>query len=483
MTTVRPAAVAGSFYPSAAQQLGAAVAGHLSAAPESAKSGVDRPPKMLVVPHAGYVYSGDVAALAYAPLARWRERIRRVVLLGPVHRVAVRGLAAPTVEAFETPLGRVPLDRAALESLRGLPQVGFTDTPHAHEHSLEVQLPFLQTVLGSGFTLVPLAVGQADPQQVAQVLERLWGWEDTLIVISSDLSHYLPYAQAQARDEATVQRILRFATDLRGEEACGASPLNGALLVARRHGLLPRPLGLRNSADAAGMTRADRHRVVGYGAIAFDPPRVTARAQDEGGEDEENDENGDASLGRSLLGTARQSIADVLGLQHATADIDTGHPALARPGASFVTLHGADGRLRGCIGRLQAVRPLIEDVHANARAAAFHDSRFTPLRTHEWPGLQVEVSVLGEAEPLSLANEAEARAVLRPGVDGVIFEWRHARATFLPQVWQQLPDAGDFLAALRHKAGLASDFWSAEVRLSRYRVRSYADAALPGAAA
>ena len=129
MTTVRPAAVAGSFYPSAAQQLGAAVAGHLSAAPGSAKSGVDRPPNMLVVAHAGYVYSGDVAALAYGPLARWRERIRRVVLLGPVHRVAVRGLAAPTVEAFETPLGRVPLDRAALESLRGLPQVGFSDLP------------------------------------------------------------------------------------------------------------------------------------------------------------------------------------------------------------------------------------------------------------------------------------------------------------------------------------------------------------------
>ena len=255
MTTVRPAAVAGSFYPSAAQQLGAAVAGHLSAAPESAKSGVDRPPKMLVVPHAGYVYSGDVAALAYAPLARWRERIRRVVLLGPVHRVAVRGLAAPTVEAFETPLGRVPLDRAALESLRGLPQVGFTDTPHAHEHSLEVQLPFLQTVLGSGFTLVPLAVGQADPQQVAQVLERLWGWEDTLIVISSDLSHYLPYAQAQARDEATVQRILHFAIDLRGEEACGASPLNGALLVARRHGLVPRRWPARPRRCAAAKPR------------------------------------------------------------------------------------------------------------------------------------------------------------------------------------------------------------------------------------
>jgi AmmeMemoRadiSam system protein A/AmmeMemoRadiSam system protein B len=418
-----------------------------------------------------------VAALAYAPLQRWRGRIRRVVLLGPVHRVAVRGLAAPTVEAFESPLGRVPLDRIALESLRDLPQVGWSDLPHDHEHSLEVQLPFLQAVLGNGFALVPLAVGQAGPLQVAQVLERLWGGEETLIVISSDLSHYLPYAQAQARDQATVQRILQFATDLRGEEACGAAPLNGALLVARRHNLVPRLLGLRNSADAAGMVRADRNRVVGYGAIAFDPPQAAATAQDEGGEEE------DAGLGRTLVATARQSIAEVLGLQHPGVGIDADHPALGCPGASFVTLHGADGRLRGCIGRLQAVRPLVEDVRANARAAAFQDGRFTPLRIHEWPGLQVEVSVLGEAEPLSVFNEAEALASLRPGVDGVIFEWRHARATFLPQVWQQLPDAGEFLAALKHKAGLAADFWSAEVRLSRYRVRSFEDQPLHGALA
>jgi AmmeMemoRadiSam system protein B/AmmeMemoRadiSam system protein A len=492
MTAIRAAAVAGSFYPGAAQALRQAVAGHLAAAAGFAASSDEttdetaagtaaetateaaagHPPKLLVVPHAGYVYSGDVAALAYAPLQRWRGRIRRVMLLGPVHRVAVRGLAAPTVEAFETPLGRVPLDRAALDSLRDLPQVGFSDLPHEHEHSLEVQLPFLQAVLGNGFTLVPLAVGQASPQQVAQVLERLWGGDETLVVISSDLSHYLPYAQAQARDEATVQRILHFATDLRGEEACGAAPLNGALLAARQHGLVPRLLGLRNSADATGMTRADRNRVVGYGAIAFDPPQAAAAAQDEGGE---GDANGDARLGHALVDAARQSIAEALGLQPAGEGIDAEHPALARPGASFVTLHGADGRLRGCIGRLQAVRPLIEDVRANARAAAFQDTRFPPLRTHEWPGLQVEVSVLGAAEPLAAASEAEARAALRPGIDGVIFEWRDARATFLPQVWQQLPDARGFLAALKKKAGLAADFWSDEVRLSRYRVRSFTD--------
>ncbi len=480
MTAVRAAAVAGSFYPGSASALRHALAGHLAAAgqglaavPAAGDRGAvagDRPPKLLVVPHAGYVYSGDVAAMAYAPLARWRGRIRRVVLLGPVHRVAVRGLAAPSVDAFETPLGRVPLDRAALDSLRDLPQVVRSDPAHAHEHSLEVQLPFLQTVLGDGFTLVPLAVGQADPQQVGQVLERLWGGDETLIVISSDLSHYLSDAQARVRDQATVQRILHFATDLRGEEACGAAPLNGALQVAQRRGLAPRLLGLRNSADATGLARVDRDRVVGYGAIAFDPPPAGAG---DGADDED-----EAALGRALLGTARRAIAHALGLPH--PDPILHHPALARPGASFVSLHALDGSLRGCVGRLEAVRLLGEDVHANARAAAFEDHRFDPLRAVEWAGLAIEVSVLDVAQPLAAATEAEALKALRPGIDGVILEWRGRRATFLPQVWQQLPAARDFFGALKRKAGLAADFWSAEMRLSRYRVRSFADPASAG---
>jgi AmmeMemoRadiSam system protein B len=195
----RPAAVAGSFYPRDPDKLRGAVARHLASADVSAAAGDARPPKLLLVPHAGYVYSGDVAALAYAPLAQWRGRISRIVLLGPVHRVAVQGLAAPTVSAFETPLGPVPLDLGALALLRDLRQVVWTDLPHTEEHALEVQLPFLQSVLGDGFALVPLAVGRASPSEVAEVLERLWGGDETLIVISSDLSHYLPYAQATAR--------------------------------------------------------------------------------------------------------------------------------------------------------------------------------------------------------------------------------------------------------------------------------------------
>ncbi len=461
MTTIRSAAVAGTFYPVDPLVLREALAGHLASAGEPGAAESDRPPKLLVVPHAGYVYSGDVAARAYAPLARWRGRITRVVLLGPVHRVPVRGLAAPTVGAFETPLGRVPLDRAALASLDDLRQMVRADLPHAQEHSLEVQLPFLQTVLGDAFTLVPLAVGQASPAEVAEVLERLWGGDETLIVISSDLSHYLPYAEAKARDAATVQRILQFATDLDPHEACGAAPLNGALQAARRHGLVPRLLGLRNSADAAGLARPDRDRVVGYGAMAFDRAPVAAAADDEG------------TLARSLVGAARHTIASALGLAPAAALPD--HPALRRPGASFVTLHGADGRLRGCVGRLEAFRALGEDVRANALAAAFEDARFAPLGAHEWAGLTVEVSVLAPPEPLAVRSEAEALAALRPGIDGVILEWRSARATFLPQVWQQLPDAAGFIGALKRKAGLAADFWAADLRLSRYRVRSFAD--------
>lgn len=458
MNTIRPAAVAGTFYPAVPQALRDALAKHLTTAGKPGMTEPDRPPKILVVPHAGYVYSGDVAALGYAQLARWRTRITRVVLLGPVHRVSVRGLVAPMVSAFETPLGLVPLDTQALDSLSHLPQVVRTNLPHAQEHSLEVQLPFLQTVLGSHFNLVPLAVGHASSVEVAEVLELLWGGDETLIVISSDLSHYLPYAQAQARDRATVQRILDFASDLQGDEACGAAPLNGALLVARQHGLMPRLLGMCNSGDTAG----GRDRVVGYGAIAFESQVATDAPTDV-----------DAALGHTLVSTARQTIAQALGLSPRVDEGPTDHPALRRPGATFVTLHDADGELRGCIGRLDACRSLGDDVRANAYAAAFQDPRFAPVRAQEWHGLQVEVSLLEAPEPLSVRSESEALDALRPGVDGVIFEWHHARATFLPQVWAQLPDARQFMAALKRKAGLPPDFWAIDVRLSRYRVRSF----------
>lgn len=262
---VRPAFVAGHFYPAEPSQLRQSLAGYLHAA-EAAAAGCDAAPKLLCVPHAGHVYSGAVAGRAYAQLHRWRQRYSRVVLLGPAHRVPLRGLAAPQVQAFDTPLGRVPIDPAALANLDDLPQAARDDRPHATEHALEVQLPFLQTVLGD-FSLVPLVVGDVSPDEVTQVIERLWGGDETLVVVSSDLSHHLPYAMARMRDQATLERIVAFDATLDPHDACGALVLNGTLPVARAHGLAPRLLGWCNSGDTSG----DRHRVVGYGAIAFEP--------------------------------------------------------------------------------------------------------------------------------------------------------------------------------------------------------------------
>lgn len=263
MAAVRPAAVAGLFYPAEPQLLRAQIARCLAgvAGDDAAQA------KLLIAPHAGYRYSGAVAAHAYARLAPQRGSIRRVVLLGPAHRIAPRALAAPKADFFETPLGRVAIDQEALAGLDDLPQVVRDDAPHAMEHSLEVHLPFLQSLLDE-FSLVPLVVGDASATEVAQVLEALWGGQETLIVISSDLSHYLPYAQAQALDRSTVQRIIAFDAALDPHEACGAAPINGALVAARHHRLAPRLLDLRNSGDTAG----DRRKVVGYGAIAFEEP-------------------------------------------------------------------------------------------------------------------------------------------------------------------------------------------------------------------
>jgi AmmeMemoRadiSam system protein B len=263
MSDVRPAAVAGMFYPAAPAALAAEVRAHLARAPASpgASAAV---PKALIAPHAGYVYSGPIAAHAYARLAAGRDTIRRVVLFGPTHRVPVRGLALPSAGAFATPLGPVSVDRQAAAAALALPQVCESDAAHAFEHSLEVQLPFLQAVLGD-FRIVPFAVGDATPDEVAEVIALLWGGPETLVVVSSDLSHYHRYAEARAIDRATGEAILALSATLDHEQACGATPINGLLLAARRHGLQAELLDLRNSGDTAG----DKSRVVGYASFAF----------------------------------------------------------------------------------------------------------------------------------------------------------------------------------------------------------------------
>ena len=444
MASVRPAAVAGTFYPANPRELAREVDDMLG---HSAGGGLAPGfPKALIVPHAGYVYSGSVAAEAYDRLRPARGIVRRVVLLGPCHRVPVRGLALPDAAAFATPLGQVPIDREAIAALAGLPQVVVSSAVHAEEHALEVQLPFLQRVLGE-FSLVPLAVGAATPAQVAEVIDRLWGGAETLIVISSDLSHYHPYEEARAIDRETARAILECSTDIDHEQACGATPVAGMLLAARRHKLQIELLDLRNSGDTAG----GRGRVVGYASFAF--------------------WDGAASFGeahgRTLLDIARNSIEAALGVSK--LELLPDEPWLKPARATFGTLT-QNGRLRGCIGSLEPRRPLGEDVRHNARAAALSDPRFPPLSREELARTRIEVSLLSTPKQIDFAGHADLMAQLRPGEDGLILECGEARGTFLPQVWESLPEPEQFVSELKRKAGLSPAVSTAKCRIQRYRV-------------
>ena len=263
---VRPAAVAGAFYPGNAIQLAQQVDSLLSHARDPHVR-----PKALIVPHAGYIYSGPIAASAYAAVAAMRPRPTRIVLLGPSHHVGFKGLALPGADALATPLGLIEVDRELVELVRRFPFVGESPLAHKREHSLEVQLPFLQRALGT-FTVLPLVVGHAAPADVARVLDAVWGGDETLIVVSSDLSHYLTFDQARVVDAHTARCIGALDEgDLASEQACGAEPLRGLLVAAREHHLSARLLDLRNSGETAG----DRERVVGYGAFAFSQAEVT----------------------------------------------------------------------------------------------------------------------------------------------------------------------------------------------------------------
>jgi AmmeMemoRadiSam system protein B/AmmeMemoRadiSam system protein A len=451
---VRPAAVAGMFYPDDPRTLADQVAGHL----DSTQEAPQQPgfPKALIVPHAGYIYSGPVAASAYDLLRPARGIVSRVVVLGPCHRVPVRGLALPSASVFATPLGQVPLDAEGVRAIRDLPQVVESAATHAEEHALEVQLPFLQRVLGN-FSIVPLVVGDTPPEKVAEVLDRLWGGAETLIVISSDLSHYHAYDRAKEIDGATVRSILDFDAAISHDQACGATPVAGMLIAARRKGLAARLLDCRNSGDTAG----DKHRVVGYASFALGP----------------KGESYGTEHGRKLLRIARASIAGALGAGESPPEAK--ETWLRELRATFVTLMQGE-ELRGCVGALEAQRPLAEDVAVNARAAAFEDTRFKPLTLEEFARTGIEVSLLSTPKTIAFDGHADLLRRLRPGLDGVILELdeESKRATFLPQVWEDLSDPEQFIARLKHKACIAPGTDTRRCRVKRYSVLKWREAEL-----
>ena len=442
-------AVAGIFYPSDGTQLARSV--------DACLASFDNPPAhqapmALVVPHAGYVYSGMTAGRAYSELKAWRDRIKSVVILGPSHRVSFRGVAAVTSQKFRTPLGDVPIDTASRDQLVATGSVQLFDTAHAQEHSVEVQIPFLQRVLGS-FKVLPLVVGDASPEAVASIIDKLGADPGRLWVFSTDLSHFHDYDTACQNDAQTSASILNLNANLTPQQACGCRPLNGLLTYAKRKGLSFTEVARCNSGDTAG----SKDRVVGYAAYTVRP----------GPRNHDNLSNDDRE---QLMAIARTSVNDGLANGNPTQINYLVSKALSKRACSFVTLH-LNGKLRGCIGALTPSKSLAQDVADHAFAAAFRDPRFPPVTAAEKDRLEYHIAVIGESQPLMFKDEPDLLSKLRPGVDGLTIQLGAQRATFLPAVWETLTTPEAFLSALKTKAGMPQDARSYEA--SVYQTESW----------
>lgn len=439
--------VAGTFYPEKTKALSTLVDDLLAEAGPCETPN----PKALILPHAGYRFSGAIAA---AGIARLRPGIRRVVILGPSHWHRFDGVALPDAEAMATPLGPVPIDRDVADALLKQPDVNVVPEAFAKEHSVEVELPLLQHRLDR-FSVVPLVVGSISVKRLAEAIRALWGGPETLFVISTDLTHFLTADEASPIDLATAQAIEKAEPeDLGPREACGHRPLSAFLLIAAERGLRLTRLALGHSGDITG----DMSRVVGYGAWAAYRADVACLP---------------APLRQVALRTAAQCLV-TQATRGVAPDVNlaTYAPPLQTIGASFVTLT-LDDRLRGCIGSLNAHRPLAEDIATNAVKAGFHDPRFKPVTEDEINAATIEISLLSRPAPLTFDSEKDLHAQLRPGRDGLILQSGTKRGTFLPKVWDALETPDAFVNGLKVKAGLDRNAWPDDLQIQRYTAETF----------
>jgi MEMO1 family protein len=462
---IRKPAYAGSFYPETRSELMSMIEHltnrvkqtHINPSPNT-------PLRALIMPHAGYMYSGVTSA--HISLVLKENQFKRVIVMAPDHRVGFTGGAISDVTAYETPLGRIPLNQDAA-TLRGNEYL-FQAIPASDrlEHSVEVVLPFLQYFL-KNFELIPIVLGHDSglADRVSAALDPLLD-QNTLLVASSDLSHYLSYPEAVARDRETINMILDLnAGKLRTREnaACGRIPILVMINLARRHGWQPMLLHYSNSGDTSG----DRSRVVGYATIAF-----------YGGLSMQNTSDSSQPLkknqGQALIKLARQTISEKLGKTSISVDPQTlADSAFQDHRGTFVTLT-INKQLRGCIGNLDATESILAGIKRNAINAAFHDPRFSQLKAHELDQVDIEISILTEPERLEYGDSKDLLSKLRVHVDGVILRKGSASATFLPQVWEQLPRPEQFLSHLCMKAGLPADDWEkSRLEILTYQVQYF----------
>jgi hypothetical protein len=421
-------------------------------------------PAAIVMPHAGYVFSGLTAA--HAACCVKGHDFSKIIILAPDHRVGFKGGAVSSAAAFRTPIGDVPVHADASMLIKKHSFLRSVAASDKSEHAVEVILPFLQTWL-SDFEIIPLVMGRTNIiSDYASALEPIID-SNTLLIVSTDLSHYLPWKEANKKDQQTIHIIETLdAEQLAADRsrACGIKPLLVLLELAEKYNWKTNTLHYSNSGDTAG----DKNRVVGYTTIAFYGETIMP--------DDHENKTIDDELGKILLKTARQTIADQLGLEVGPEKkSDTGsYPSeLDSPRGTFVTLK-INNQLRGCIGNLTPETPVLQGVKNNAINAAFHDPRFSPLSKEEFGKVQIEVSLLTQPEPLEYRDAADLLDKLRPHVDGVIIQKGPYSATFLPQVWEQLPEKQAFLQQLCMKAGLSANAWQrGDLKVLTYQVQYF----------
>ena len=440
----------GSFYPESPDELTALIEEYTKLAGETSISlPAGSKLKALILPHAGYVYSGLTAAHG-SKVLKHRD-FKKIIIMGPDHRVGFTNCTVSNVSAYETPLGKVDLHQDSLLLRQKYTELFRTNKKSDNsEHSIEVQIPFLQHYLNN-FQIIPIVMGPGDIKKYAKAIDTVID-DDTLIVVSSDLSHYLPYDQAVKTDQETIGRILSLDLKKLSDNhhiACGIIPIQVLTYLAIHSNWKPYLLHYSNSGDTAG----PKDRVVGYAAIAYFETSDTNNHKGKNQMDKEK--------GKILLKLARQTIAHSLDLDTNESDsqnVDLSDKLFTEHRGTFVTLT-MDNQLRGCIGNLSSDKSIIEGVRDNAINAAFHDPRFPQLSKNELNNITIEISLLSEPEKLVYHDGDDLLEKLKPGIDGVIIRKGPYSSTFLPQVWDQLPDKQSFLRHLCQKAGLSPDEW------------------------
>ncbi len=455
---VRETAVAGLFYPADMYQLASDVEGYLEHAPSS----LSGRPQIMIVPHAGYKYSAAVAAQAYKRLQPFAHKIRKVFLLGPSHHVFVNGAALPAAKRFKTPLGKVEVNEEIVSALSKNPLFKISAAAHKKEHALEVQLPFLQKTL-ENFTIVPILYGEANPEKIATALQPYLEDDKSLLIVSSDLSHYLDYNTAQKVDAQTAEQIKK-QQPVSPHQSCGATAVNTAMILARDFGLVPQLLDMVNSGDVS----ADKDKVVGYGAWVYEEP------------EEETELTGIALEQKNLQNFARHNHKELMDIVRKSLQsaVIKGYPyqperdklsdVLFDKGASFVTLRKGK-LLRGCIGSLTPTKAIAVDIADNAFAAAMKDERFKPVAAEELKDISFSIALLTNFEPIEFNSHEELLSKIQPQEDGLLIKDGEREGLFLPAVWRELPDKQEFINHLKIKAGLSPSYWSDQLKVYRFK--------------